>query len=185
MKTPYWKPGDDFLRQITEHAGDRIDDGDFLTVSEKALSTVLGNIVDESTVKPGWFARFISKYWMRIFWGCFLGSLCHLRRKTIGYLRFYPVEVGSAHKQVALTHAGFLQALMLGSEGGIDGSNLPYSYVSLPLKHASTLAQKIHDRISSELGKDVVVMIVDTDKTYSFHGFHFTPRPSPATDRPE
>ena len=49
-------------------------------------------------------------------------------------LRNYPLESGSRHKQLALEQAGVLQALMFGSEGGIDGSNLPYAYVSLPLK---------------------------------------------------
>ena len=47
-----------------------------------------------------------------------------------------PVRVKSRHKQVALQYAGFWQALMFGSEGGIDGSNLPYSYVSLTLRQS-------------------------------------------------
>ncbi len=89
------------------------------------------------------------------------------------------MEEGSAHKQAALEHGGFLQALMQGSEGAIDGSNLPYSYVSLPLKNAQQIVQKIKKQIESELGKRVVVVIVDTDKTYSLGGFHFTPRPKP------
>ncbi len=68
---------------------------------------------------------------------------------------------------------------MFGSEGGIDGSNLPYSYVSLPLKNADEIAQKIRKQIWSTLRKKVFVIIVDTDKTYSFRNFHFTPRPKP------
>jgi len=150
--------------------------GDFVTVSEKALSTALGNLVDEDTVQAGLVARFLAKYWMRIVWGLFLGRLCHLRRKTLHHVRWYPLKEGSAHKEVALRHAGFLQALMFGSEGGIDASNLPYSYVSLPLKNAQKIAQKIREFIESELEKEVVVMITDTDKTYSLGGFHFTHR---------
>jgi F420-0:gamma-glutamyl ligase-like protein len=68
---------------------------------------------------------------------------------------------------------------MFGSEGAIDGSNLPYSYVSLPLKKPDEIAETIRKRIQLLLGKRVAVMIVDTDKTYSFKSFHFTPRPSP------
>jgi F420-0:gamma-glutamyl ligase-like protein len=68
---------------------------------------------------------------------------------------------------------------MFGSEGGIDGSNLPYSYVSLPLGNAYALAEEIRQRIWLKLGKKVAVIIVDTDKTYSFRNFHFTPRPKP------
>ncbi len=68
---------------------------------------------------------------------------------------------------------------MFGSEGAIDGSNLPYSYVSLPLKKPDEIAETIRKRIQLSLRKRVAVMIVDTDKTYSFMSFHFTPRPSP------
>jgi F420-0:gamma-glutamyl ligase-like protein len=94
-------------------------------------------------------------------------------------LRQYPPVEGAAHKQVSLNHAGFWQALMHGSEGGIDGSNLPYSFVSLPLKNPQQIAQNIRAKIAEELHRNVTVMILDTDKTYSFANFHFTPRPAP------
>jgi F420-0:gamma-glutamyl ligase-like protein len=68
---------------------------------------------------------------------------------------------------------------MFGSEGGIDGSNLPYAYVSLPLGNADEIAAKIEKEIWLKLRKRVIVVIVDTDKTYSFRNFHFTPRPKP------
>ena len=116
---------------------------------------------------------------MRIVWGYFLGPLCHFQERLLQRLREYPYEAGSRHKQVALQYAGLLQALMFGSEGGIDGSNLAYSYVSLPLKNADELAQKIRKQIWSTLQKKVFVIIADTDKTYSFRNFHFTPRPKP------
>jgi len=179
VRTRYWRPGEDYLRQVVDSIEKRLEDGDLVTISEKALSTALGGLVDESTVQPGWVASFLAKYWMRWVWGYVLGSLCHLRKKTIRRLREYPMQEGSAHKQVALERAGFLQALMFGSEGGIDASNLPYSYVSLPLRNAPRIAQEIHERIKSKLGKNVGIMIIDTDKTYSLGGFHFTPRPKP------
>jgi len=177
--TPYWKPSEDFLQMIINSVREKIEDGDFLTISEKAISTALGNILDESIIRPSLLARFLAKYWMRIIWGYVLGLLCHLRKKTIRRFRAYPIREGSAHKQVALQYGGFLQALMHGSEGAIDGSNLPYSYVSFPLKNAQAVAQQIQKRIKAELGRTVIVMIIDTDKTYSLRNFHFTPRPKP------
>jgi F420-0:gamma-glutamyl ligase-like protein len=179
IATSYWKPGEDFLQMIVNSVKGRIDDGDFLTVSEKAISTALGNLIDESLVRPSMLARFLAKYWMRLVWGYALGPLCHQRKKTIRRHRAYPIREGSAHKQVALRLAGFLQALMHGSEGAIDGSNLPYSYVCLPLKNPQTIAQKIQRHIKTELNKQVTVLIIDTDKTYSLRNFHFTPRPKP------
>jgi len=179
VKTRYWKLGEDYLGQIVKSIEKEVRDGDFVTVSEKAISTALGNLVDESAVRPGWTARFLAKYWMRYVWSYILGPLCHLRKKTVQHLRAYPIEEGAAHKQVALTHATFLQALMMGSEGGIDGSNLPHSYVSLPLQNPQQTAQMIHKHVGSVLGIKVVVIIIDTDKTYSIGSLHFTPRPKP------
>ena len=179
VKTRYWRPGEDYLTQIVESIKNKVKDGDFVTVSEKAISTALGNLIDEQHFHPSWTARFLAKYWMRFVWGHILGLFCHLREKTVQRLRAYPVNEGAFHKQVALVHAGLLQALMQGSEGGIDASNLPYSYASLPLTNAQQIARKIRESVRSVLGKKVIVIIVDTDKTYSFRTFHFTPRPKP------
>ena len=179
VKTRYWKPKDDYIQDIIDAITNIVDDGDFVTVSEKAVSTALGNLVDENSIKPSSLARFIAKYGMRIVWPYCLGPLCHLRKKTIDYLRSYPVDDGSCHKQLALERGSFLQAMMHGSEGGIDGSNLPLSYVCLPLDNAQEVATELCKRIFNDLGKTVTVAIVDTDKTYSINGFYFTPRPKP------
>jgi len=179
VETQYWKPKDDYIRDIIEAIKNIVETGDFVTVSEKAISTALGNLIDETKVQPSRLARFIAKYWMQFVWPYLLGPVCHLRKKTIDYLRSYPAEEGSLHKQLALEKGGFLQALMHGSEGGIDGSNLPYSYVCLPLENAQDIVHELRKQIETELGKRISVAIVDTDKTYSFKGFHFTPRPKP------
>jgi F420-0:gamma-glutamyl ligase-like protein len=68
---------------------------------------------------------------------------------------------------------------MFGSEGAIDGSNLPYALVSLPLKNAQGDAEALRSQILTSIHKRVTVLIVDTDKTYSFVNFHFSPRPRP------
>jgi F420-0:gamma-glutamyl ligase-like protein len=179
VTTKYWKPGEDYANEIIKALGKRVDNRDFVVVSEKALSTALNNIADESPVHPSFNAKLISKLWMRIVWGYFLGVVCHFGQRLLRRLREYPLEPGSRHKQTALKHAGLLQALMFGSEGGIDGSNLPYSYVSLPLDNPYALAEEIRQRTWFALRKKVTVIIVDTDKTYSFRNFNFTPRPKP------
>jgi F420-0:gamma-glutamyl ligase-like protein len=179
IATKYWKPGENYVNGVIDALEKRVGDGDFVVVSEKALSTALNNIIDESHISPGFSAKLIYRLWMRIVWGYFLGELCHFGKRLIRRLREYPLETGSRHKQVALQQAGLLQALMWGSEGGIDGSNLPFSYVSLPLSNPYERAEEIHQQIWRKLKKKVYVIIVDTDKTYSFRNFHFTPRPKP------
>jgi len=179
VTTKYWRPGENFLEEIIAGVRGKILNRDFVVVSEKAISTAIGNIVNENMIEPSLCAELIANYWMQIVWGYLLGPLCHFRERLLQYLREYPVEMGSRHKQVALQQAGLLQALMFGSEGGIDGSNLAYAYVSLSLSNADEIAEKIRKQIRLTLGKNVVVLIVDTDKTYSFRNFHFTPRPKP------
>ncbi len=179
VNTNYWKPGENYLNRIINAIEGRVETGSFVVISEKALSTALSNITDESNISPSLNARVISRFWMRIAWGYILGATCHFGKRLLRRLREYPLEAGSRHKQIALQHAGLLQALMWGSEGGIDGSNLPYSYVSLPLSDPCKLAEKIRQHILLKLEKNVTVIIVDTDKTYSFRNFHFTPRPKP------
>jgi F420-0:gamma-glutamyl ligase-like protein len=179
VTTKYWRPGEDWLEEIVGHVEGKIVDGDFVVASEKAVSTATSNIVDESRIEPCLGAKLIAVVLMRVVWGHFLGHLCHFRKSLLEQLRNYPIEMGSRHKQLALQCSGLLQALMFGSEGGIDGSNLPYSYVSLPLDNADEIAERIRRRIWLVLRKKVFVMIVDTDKTYSFGNFHFTPRPKP------
>jgi len=179
VNTNYWKPHINYTDKIINAIGDKVENGDFVVVSEKAVSTALGNMVDESTVKPSLTSRVLAGFWMRIVWGYPLGLLCGFGPRLLKRLRNYPLESGSRHKQVALKYSGFWQALMFGSEGGIDGSNMPFSFVSLPLSNSGELAQKIQIQIQKKLRKNLCVIIADTDKTYKFHNFYFTPRPNP------
>lgn len=178
VPTDYWMPGDNYLDRIVNAVKHEIFDGDIIVISEKAISVAEGLIINEGEFKPGLLAYFIARFWMRLIWGYLLGKVCHLKMKNIARLRSYPLKEGAAHKEVALRYAGFLNSLMWGSEGGIDGSNLPYAYVSLPLPDPRGVAWRIRKYVWDKLGKKVAVMIVDTDKTYSLGSFHFTHRPN-------
>jgi F420-0:gamma-glutamyl ligase-like protein len=179
LTTSYWKPGDNYIDKITSALLGKIENNDFVVVSEKAISTALGHIIDESKIKPSLEAKLIVRFWMRLCWGYPLGILSHFGPRLLRRLREYPFDSGSRHKQVALQYTDFCQVLLFGSEGGIDGSNLPYSYVSLPLQNSDKLAKQIQKEIRLKMKKDVCVIIADTDKTYRFKNFFFTPRPKP------
>jgi F420-0:gamma-glutamyl ligase-like protein len=68
--------------KIAESVKPIIMDGDIVTISEKALSTAMGFIVDESRVVPGAIAIFLAGFWMRKVWGGPLGCLTKLRQNT-------------------------------------------------------------------------------------------------------
>jgi F420-0:gamma-glutamyl ligase-like protein len=176
FKSRYWKPGTNYLFEIVKTVRSRLEGGDIIVVSEKALSTALSNIVDESNVKPGSLASFLSGFWTRRVWGGPLGWATGLKEKTLENLVNYPMKEGASHKQVTLRCVGFLQSLRHYSEGGIDASNLPYAYVSLPIEDPLTVADKIRESVTDATGKNVTVLIVDGDTTYSWRNVHLAPR---------
>jgi F420-0:gamma-glutamyl ligase-like protein len=176
LRTAYWRPGTNYVNIVSEAVQHLIRDGDIVTVSEKALSVALGFIVDESKIRPSLLAKLLSRIWMRKIWGGPLGRITRLRRRTLEQLRNYPINEGAAHKEVALRHVGLLQALRHYSEGGIDASNLPYSYVCLPLRNGAAVAEELREAIEKRTGRRVTMMIVDGDTTYSLRNLHMAPR---------
>lgn len=177
-RSRYWRPECDYMLEIARLLRRvRARDGDLVLVSEKAISTARGRIVDESLIEPGPLARVIARYWMRFAWGYVLGPLCGLRKSTVRELRRYPRDYGARHKQLALERAGLSAALCFGSEGGIDGSNLPYAYVSLPLEDPEEAA-RIRRYLKAKLGLKVGVVVVDSDRCYKWGPAYLAPRPS-------
>jgi F420-0:gamma-glutamyl ligase-like protein len=178
IRTKYWRPGDDFLKIITDSITNSCENNDIIAVSEKAISVAIGHVVDEARVRPGLLAKILVRIWMRFVWGYVLGPLCHFRPQTLWRLKRYPIREGEAHKEVALRYVGVRQALLHYSEGGIDATNLPYALVSLPLDDPEEICGMILEAVARGCGKEVSVMIVDTDKTYSWNGFHLASRRS-------
>ncbi|MBS7625945.1 coenzyme F420-0:L-glutamate ligase [Candidatus Bathyarchaeota archaeon] len=178
LRSSYWKPGTDYKHKILDAVRGIVQRGDVIVVSEKAISTAMGRIIDESGIQPSLSAELICKFWMRKVWAYFLGPLTRLSRTNISRLKNYPLEDGARHKQLSLSYAGLLASLKHGSEGGIDVSNLPYSYASIPLSEPYKIAYEIKSHIKGRTGVDVDVMIVDSDKTFSIFSFHMSSRPS-------
>lgn len=176
FKTNFWRPGKDYVSEIIRITSPYLKDGDIIAVSEKAVSTASGNIYDEDGVMPGRVARFLADEWTRKLWAGPLGLMTGLKAQTLDNLKNYPVEEGAAHKQTALWHVGFLQSLRHYSEGGIDASNLPYTYVSLPLSRPIEVADEIRESVFQQTGKRVTVMIMDGDTTHSWRNLHLAPR---------
>jgi F420-0:gamma-glutamyl ligase-like protein len=177
IKCCYWQPNCNLLNEINKEVSKIkhfIKDGDILVFSEKALSIALGLIVDENKIKPSFSAKFLARFWIRKIWGFILGPLCRLSWKNLLHIRNYPIKEGAAHKQLAINYAGLIQALKVWSEGGIDVTNLPYAYAALPLKNPEEIAEKILN--SLKLNKKITILIVDSDKTFTFKNIHFSSR---------
>lgn len=171
IETGYIKPNDD-LDVIIEPAKELMQDGDYLVIAETPISVSQGRLIDESEYSPSLTAKLLTTVWSKYLWGYVLGPLLGIKKRTIKNLRKLPKET-YAHKEVVLQLYGLKHALKPASEAGIDLSNAPGTCVSLLPENPEKVAKQLKNRI----GKDVCVMIIDTDATYMKNGNYFTGLP--------
>lgn len=175
MKTGYIRPNEG-LDELIDKAGPIVEDGDYLVVSETPVAISQGRIVDESQYKPSFLAFLLADVWSKYIWGYLLGPLLGVKKRTIRNLRRLPREA-RAHKEVVLRYYGIKHALKPGSEAGIDLSNLPGALVALLPEDPGSVSEHIAKSLEDKYGKDVIVIIIDTDATYKLMGYYFTPLP--------
>ena len=171
IETGYIKPNEN-LDSIINPAKELMKDGDYLVIAETPISISQGRLIDESKYKPSLTAKFLTVVWSKYIWGYVLGPLLKIKKRTIKNLRRLPKET-EAHKEVVLQLYGLKHALKPASEAGIDLSNAPGSCVSLLPENP----QKVAKEIKEEIGKEITVMIIDTDATYMKNGKYFTGLP--------
>ena len=171
IETGYIKPNDN-LDSIIKPARELMCDGDYLVIAETPISVSQNRLVDEAKYKPSLTAKFLTTVWSKYLWGYVFGPLLGIKERTIKNLRKLPKET-EAHKQVVLELYGLKHALKPASEAGIDLSNAPGTCVSLLPENP----EKVAKEIKSEIGKDICVMIIDTDATYMKNGKYFTGLP--------
>ena len=171
IETGYIKPNDN-LNSIIDPAKEIMEDGDYLVISETPISVSQGRLIDEAEYTPSLTAKFLTTVWSKYLWGYVFGPALKIKERTIKNLRRLPKET-EAHKEVVLQLYGLKHALKPASEAGIDLSNAPGTCVSLLPENP----EKVAKDIKREIGKDVCVMIIDTDATYMKNGKYFTGLP--------
>ena len=171
IETGYIIPNEN-LNSIINPAKEIMEDGDYLVIAETPVSVSQGRLVDESRYSPSLKAKFLTTVWSKYLWGYVFGPILGIKKRTIKNLRRLPKET-YAHKEVVLQLYGLKHALKPASEAGIDLSNAPGSCVSLLPENP----QKVAKQLKAEIGKNVCVMIIDTDATYKKNGKYFTGLP--------
>lgn len=171
IETGYIKPHDN-LDCIIEPARKLMKDNDYLVIAETPISVSQNRLVDESKYRPSLTAKFLTVVWSKYLWGYVFGPMLKIKKRTIKNLRKLPKET-EAHKEVVLQLYGLKHALKPASEAGIDLSNAPGTFVSLLPENP----EKVAKEIKRDIGKEVCVMIIDTDATYMKNGKYFTGLP--------
>ena len=162
----YWFPGSNFVREIVNKYKEFLGDGLFVVITEKAISVALGNIYDESIIKPDPISKYFTKIVNSHLWGRLLYRLFRRGEDFLDLIREIPLEYLAIHKKLSIKYGGLHHFIKPCSEAGIDTTNLPYYYVSLPLRNADKIARKIREEIVKLVGKDVYILLVDTDRTF-------------------
>ena len=160
---------------IIDNAAYLLEDGDFLVISETPISVSQGRLIDESEFEPSILSILLADVWSKYLWGYLLGPIFRIKPRTIKNLRKLPLEART-HKKVILEYYGIKHALKPASEAGVDLSNVPGSMVSLLPDDPTLVSQDISAKIRLNHGKNVTVMIIDTDASYQIfqHQVHFT-----------
>ncbi len=161
----YWLPGTDVVKEIVDIYGSMIKDGDIIVVSDKALSIALSNIYDENLISVDPITIIMTFLTSRILWGYLLRQL-FIDINTVKIMVETPLELLAKHKKLALYYGGIKHFLKPLSEFGIDTVNLPYYYVSIPIKNIAKVVKEIKLSIENRLSVDVNILVVDTDRCF-------------------
>lgn len=175
VKTGYIKPYQSY-DVIVDNAARLLKEGDFLVISETPISVSQGRLVDESEFKSSISSYILADIWSKYLWGYLFGPIFRIKTRTIKNLRKLPPDA-RVHKRVILEYYGWKHALKPASEAGVDLSNVPGTLVSLLPDKPEDVVSDISNRIKTELGIEVTVMIIDTDASYEFMGRKFTSLP--------
>ena len=175
IETKYIKPNES-LNPIINQVIAISNDNDYLVIAETPIAISQGRLVDEVNFEPSIKAKFLARVWSKYIWGYFLGPVLKIKKRTIKNLRRLPKE-SERHKELVLQLYGWKHALKPASEAGIDLSNAPGTLVSLLPKNPEKVAKKIANEIKDKTGKNIHVLITDTDATYKRRNTYFTGLP--------
>ncbi len=175
IESNYLKPHEGY-HGLVDNIISACQNGDYVFISETPISTIEGNLVDESEYDCGIVSFLVTELWCRYLWGYILCPLLGYSKRTIKNLRQMPKEARN-HKEFILRRYGLKHALQPTAEAGVDLSNVPGNYVSLLPENPVKSAYTIKKLIKEQSGKNVEIIIMDTDPTYKFRNTYFTTLP--------
>ena len=148
---PIIKEGDDLARLICEKAEEKkvhVQDGDIVVVTHVIVSRAEGNIVDLDTIEPSEFAKNLARQYDK---DPKVVEVVLRESKSI-------VRMGNGNIITETKH-GFVCA-----NAGVDRSNVPgdRNVVLMPA-NPDRSARRIRQRIKKLIGRDVAVIVSDTN----------------------
>ncbi|WP_456469559.1 coenzyme F420-0:L-glutamate ligase [Archaeoglobus sp.] len=173
VKLPEIKPGDDIGRLICEAFS--VEDQDVIVVTSKIVSKAEGRLVKLEDVIPSAEAEKLAK---RTGKPAKLVELIIRNAKVVALIPVFSfIQEGAVDPRTLSDDVGkvftvlerdksLLLTLVGGSiytDAGVDFSNVPPGYAILPPENPNKSAKKIRESIKMTSGKDVAVLISDTE----------------------
>ena len=149
VKTHFIKEGEDVGQVIVRYVEDIYQPGDWVVISETALANAIGLAVDQSQIKPGWWAKRLYKYVKRTRHGRGIGTpeKMQVAIELAGLWRILIATVVSAVTKLFGFKGWFYRVAgdkvrsIDGQSGGPDG---PYwTKVILPLPEPDKAAREL------------------------------------------
>lgn len=184
LRLPEVRPGDDLVKLILESASREaggLEDGDILAVTSKIVSKAYGFLVELDKINPskralkiaeetGGDPRFIQAVLDNSDELLFVLPFSKLVEK--GVINIERMSKNLARAYEAIEKAPYKLIVRRGgqtySSAGLDTSNHPEGVASVPPKDLDKFAREIRGRILELTGKEVAVIITDTEMWISF-----------------
>ena len=179
LKLPEVKPGDSIVDLIVEYAKKvnvSIDDGDVIVITSKIISKALDHLVRLDEIIPSNYAIKLSKKTgldPRLIELVFRESdeilfvIPFKKLVSKGLIELGDISKDKSKALKALNTCPYMfitiRDNMLWSDSGIDFSNHPKGVCSIPPRNLDEIAKKIHEEIKEKIGKDVAIVITDTE----------------------
>jgi len=171
------KPGVDIvdllLKKLKEENFE-LRDGDVIVITSKILSIMMNRIYELKSIKPSFIARFLSKFIKEdprvleliLNEGDILLAIPVKKLDMLPHpFRKYAVNEKARKNAIKQHPYLFLVKVnyLLLSDAGLDFSNAPPGFCTLPPRNPDKIARMIMENIRKRVGKKVSVVIADTE----------------------
>ena len=179
LELPEIKPGDNLAAMISESAVQLVnglEDGDILIVTSKVVSKADGLLVDLRNVKPsrravsiakkaGGDPRYIQVVLDNSDQVLLTLPIYDFARKGLVDIGKFAEDSSVAYEVLKKSPTALIviSGGQIYSDAGIDSSNHPEDLVSVPPKDPNMSAGELRARISALTGRDVAVIVSDTE----------------------
>jgi coenzyme F420-0:L-glutamate ligase/coenzyme F420-1:gamma-L-glutamate ligase len=179
LKLPLIEGACDLVNEILkaiERSNIEILDNDIIVVTDKLISKCFGSVVNAKEVKPSKRALKLAKkthldprFVELVLRNCneVIAVVPIKRLVEEGHVDLRSLaEDPEAVEELIEEYPSFFitrKGGMLWSDSGIDSSNLPPNYYSIPVEDHDLIAKAIRERIRKATGKEVAVVICDTE----------------------